>query len=47
MDDLMDWAEGAGCICAETGERFKHPRKQKAKTPNKKMTRQFKEKAAS
>ena len=47
MDDLMDWAEGAGCICAETGERFKHPRKQKAKTPSKKMTRQFKEKAAS
>lgn len=26
MDDLMNWAESAGCICAETGERFKHPK---------------------
>lgn len=47
MDGLMDWAEGAGCICAETGERFKHPRKQKSKTTAKKMTRHIKEKAAS
>lgn len=23
MDDLLKWAESAGCICAETGERFK------------------------
>jgi hypothetical protein len=37
MDGLMEWAEAAGCICAETGERFKHPRHQKARTgvPNK------------
>ncbi len=28
MDDLMHWAEGAGCICAETGQRFKHPKNQ-------------------
>jgi hypothetical protein len=26
MDELMRWAEGAGCICAETGERYKHPK---------------------
>jgi hypothetical protein len=26
MDNLMEWAESAGCICAETGERFKHPK---------------------
>jgi hypothetical protein len=24
MDELMRWAESAGCICAESGERFKH-----------------------
>jgi hypothetical protein len=28
MDDLMKWAENAGCICAETGERFRHPKNQ-------------------
>jgi len=22
MDNLLGWAEAAGCICAETGERF-------------------------
>jgi hypothetical protein len=40
MDELMDWAEGAGCICSESGERFQHPRKVKAanSTP-KKVTR--------
>jgi AAA+ superfamily predicted ATPase len=40
MDTLMEWAEGAGCVCAETGERFVHPRKVKAvsSTP-KKVTR--------
>ena len=30
MDSLMEWAEAAGCICAETGERFRHPRHKKA-----------------
>lgn len=42
MDGLMDWAEQAGCICAETGERFVHPRKQKAKAASKKLTRKIK-----
>lgn len=28
MDELMRWAESAGCICAESGERFKHPSNQ-------------------
>lgn len=42
MDGLMDWAEQAGCICAETGERFIHPRKQKAKASAKKLTRKIK-----
>lgn len=28
MDELMSWAEGAGCICAETGYRYKHPKNQ-------------------
>lgn len=23
MEDLMRWAEGAGCVCAETGERYR------------------------
>jgi SpoVK/Ycf46/Vps4 family AAA+-type ATPase len=23
MDNLLEWAEAAGCICAETGDRFK------------------------
>ncbi len=49
MDSLMDWAENAGCICAETGERFMHPRKLKAKAakkaPSKKMTRRIKSNA--
>lgn len=35
MDGLMEWAENAGCICAETGERFKHPNKQTANRVNK------------
>jgi hypothetical protein len=26
MDSLLDWAENAGCICAETGERFSRQR---------------------
>jgi len=26
MDELMHWAEAAGCICAETGERYRHPK---------------------
>lgn len=43
MDGLMDWAEQAGCICAETGERFVHPRKLKMATgTGKKMTRKIK-----
>lgn len=43
MDSLMDWAEQAGCICAETGERFVHPSKRKvAEGRSKKMTRKIK-----
>jgi len=34
MDELMEWAEQAGCICAETGERFKHPRNHASGTRN-------------
>jgi len=42
MDDLMQWAESAGCICAETGERFKHPRNQPvASVAPKKVTRKI------
>lgn len=42
MDDLMQWAESAGCICAETGERFKHPRNQTtAPLAPKKVTRKI------
>ena len=37
MDDLMDWAEQAGCICAESGDRFIHPRK--LKSANKSVTK--------
>lgn len=37
MDDLMDWAEQAGCICAESGDRFVHPRK--VKSANKSVTK--------
>jgi len=29
LDDLMDWAENAGCLDAETGELFVHPRRTK------------------
>ena len=39
MDELMEWAEGAGCICAESGERFVHPRKVKKSTSGNKVTR--------
>jgi hypothetical protein len=28
MDNLLKWAESAGCICAETGQRFKHDKRQ-------------------
>ena len=44
MDELMEWAETAGCVCAETGERFVHPRKVKAasSTP-KKVTRKVRQ----
>mgnify|MGYP003641544847 CR=1 FL=1 len=35
LDDLMDWAENAGCIDAETNELFVHPRKQKSKAASK------------
>jgi hypothetical protein len=44
MDGLMDWAENAGCICAETGERFVHPRKVKKPSSGKKVTRRVKPK---
>ncbi len=30
IDDLMDWAENAGCLDAETGELFVHPRRKKS-----------------
>jgi SpoVK/Ycf46/Vps4 family AAA+-type ATPase len=30
LDKLMDWAEDAGCVDAETNELFVHPRKQKS-----------------
>lgn len=30
IDDLMDWAENAGCLDAETGELFVHPRRRKS-----------------
>ena len=46
IDDLMDWAENAGCLDAETGELFVHPNKTaikrsatKTKTPKRKMKR--------
>lgn len=41
MDELMNWAESAGCICAETGERFVHPRKARKSTTSK-VTRKVK-----
>lgn len=45
MDGLMEWAESAGCVCAENGERFKHP-KNKVKSAvtdgPKKITRKVK-----
>jgi hypothetical protein len=41
MDDLMYWAEAAGCICAETGERFKHPKNVKQTTEPRKVTRKL------
>lgn len=44
MDELMEWAEQAGCICAETGERFVHPRKVKATSSKpKKVTRKVRQ----
>jgi len=39
MDELMDWAEKSGCISAETGERFVHPRNEKTGQRKKKVTR--------
>jgi hypothetical protein len=42
MDELMNWAENAGCICAETGLRFKHPRKAELKSAKSKVTRHIK-----
>ncbi len=36
IDDLMDWAENAGCLDAETGELFVPPKKQKAKAASRK-----------
>ena len=36
IDDLMDWAEDDGCLDAETGDLFVHPKKQKAKAASKK-----------
>jgi SpoVK/Ycf46/Vps4 family AAA+-type ATPase len=41
MDDLMQWAESAGCICAETGERFQHPRSQQSAPVAAKVTRKI------
>ena len=43
MDELMKWAENAGCICAETGERFRHPKNQISASPStsKKVTRKI------
>lgn len=45
MDDLMNWAESAGCICAETGERYKHPKNKMTSvsmSDTKKVTRKVK-----
>jgi hypothetical protein len=46
MDELMDWAEGAGCICAETGERFVHPRKNR-KSSTSKVTRKVRQRSTT
>lgn len=32
QDEMFEWAEEAQCICAETGEKFIHPRKRKRTT---------------
>lgn len=45
MDGLMEWAESAGCICSESGERFKHPKsagKSSVTDAPKKVTRKVK-----
>lgn len=46
MDSLMEWAEAAGCICAETGERFRHP-KNTPSVSTAKVTRKIKKSAES
>jgi hypothetical protein len=45
MDSLMEWAEAAGCICAETGERFRHPKNTPQVTTASKVTRKIKKSA--
>ena len=47
MDDLMQWAESAGCICAETGERFQHPRNQQSAPVAAKVTRKIRTRSES
>lgn len=45
MDSLMEWAEAAGCICAETGERFRHPKNTPQIPTASKVTRKVKKSA--